>query len=62
MLPEASELIQGMKLDERYKDVTYETLNRGDFLVSVKAAFPRVDWDRAYSEFRAVAETGDTGR
>lgn len=56
VFPVADELIQEMKLDERYKDVTYETLNRDDFLDSVKEAFPRVDWDRAYSEFRAAGE------
>jgi hypothetical protein len=47
-----------MKLDERFKDVTFETLNRDDFLESVKAAFPRIDWDKAYDEFRAAGERG----
>lgn len=45
-----------MKLDERFKDVTFETLNRDDFLESVKIAFPKVDWDKAYHEFRAAGE------
>ena len=45
-----------MKLGERYKDVTFETLNRKDFLESVKAAFPNVDWDKAYNEFLAAGE------
>lgn len=56
VFPKADELIQEMKLDERYKDVTYETLNRGDFLELVKEAFPAVDWDKAYGEFRAAGE------
>jgi hypothetical protein len=43
--------IQEMKLDERYKVVTFETLNRQDFLESVKDAFPNVDWDNPYSKF-----------
>ena len=43
-----------MKLDERYKDVTFETLNRDDFLDSVKEAFPNVDWEKAYKEFKAA--------
>lgn len=47
---------ENMKLDERYKDVMYETQNRDDFLNSVKEAFPRVDWERVYSEFRAAGE------
>ncbi len=56
VFPEADALIQKMQLDVRYKDVTFETLNRKDFLESVKAAFPRVDWDKAYAEFRAAGE------
>lgn len=56
VFPKADELIQEMKLDERYKDVTYETLNRGDFLELVKEAFPAVGWDKAYGEFRAAGE------
>lgn len=54
VFPSAESLIQEMKLDERYKDVTFETLNRKDFLESVKDAFPNVDWDKAYDEFRAA--------
>ena len=46
-----------MGLDVRYKDITFETLNREDFFEAVKAAFPMVDWDKAYSEFRAAGET-----
>lgn len=56
VFPAAEALIQKMQLDVRYKDVTFETLNREDFLESVKAAFPRVDWDKAYAEFRAAGE------
>lgn len=48
-----------MKLDERFKDVTFETLNREDFLESVTAAFPSVDWDKPYEEFRAAGESDD---
>jgi len=58
VFPKAEALIQKMQLDVRYKDVTFETLNQADFLESVKAAFPRVDWDKAYAEFRAAGETG----
>jgi hypothetical protein len=57
VFPKAADLnlIQGMKLDERYKDVTFETLNREDLLESVKEAFPNVDWEKAYKEFKAAA-------
>jgi hypothetical protein len=57
VFPRAELLIQEMKLDERYKDVTFETLNRKDFLESVKDAFPNVDWDKAYSEFKAAGQS-----
>lgn len=57
VFPSAETLIQEMKLDERYKDVTFETLNRNDFLESVKDAFPNVDWDKAYSEFKAAGQS-----
>lgn len=58
VFPRAEALIQEMKLNERFKDVTFETLNRPDFLESVKAAFPSIDWDKAYDEFRAAGERG----
>jgi hypothetical protein len=61
VFPSAEALIQEMKLDERYKDITFETLNREDFLVSVKEAFPNVDWDKAYAEFKAAGEATAKG-
>lgn len=57
VFPSAETLIREMKLDERYKDVTFETLNRNDFLESVKVSFPQVDWDKAYSEFKAAGQS-----
>lgn len=56
VFPDAKSLIQEMKLDVRFKDVTYETLKREDFLESVKKAFPDVDWDHPYDEFKAAGE------
>jgi len=56
VFPKADALIQKMQLDIRYKDVTFETLNQEDFLVAVKEAFPQVDWDKAYTEYRAAGE------
>lgn len=56
VFPLADSLIQDMRVEERFKDVTFETLNRDDFLESVKTAFPFVDWDSAYSEFLAAGE------
>ena len=57
VFPTAESLIKEMKLEERYKDVTFETLNREDFLESVKEAFDGVDWDKAYREFNAAGES-----
>ncbi len=61
VFPSAESLIQEMKLEERYKDVTFETLNRDDFLESVKDAFPNVDWDKAYGEFKAAGRERGKG-
>jgi len=61
VFPKAKALIQKMALEERYKDVTFETLNRPDFLNSVKEAFPRIDWDKAYNEFKAAGEASWPG-
>jgi hypothetical protein len=58
VFPCAESLIQEMKLDEHFKDVTFETLNRTDFLESVKTAFPNVNWENAYDEFLAAGESG----
>jgi len=59
VFPSADALISEMKLEVRFKDVTFETLNRPDFLKSVKAAFKEstVNWDKAYEEFKAAGES-----
>ncbi len=54
--PKADMLIDKMQLNVRYKDMTFETLNQDDFLEAVKAAFPGIDWGKAYKEFRAAGE------
>ncbi len=60
VLPTAESLIKEMKLDVHYKDVTFETLNREEFLDSVKSAFPAVDWEKAYLEFKAAGQSEAT--
>jgi hypothetical protein len=57
VFPDATNLIEEMRLEEHYKDVTFETLNQKGFLSSVKDAFPGIDWDKTYSEFRAAAQS-----
>jgi len=56
VFPSAETLVSKMTLDVRFKDVTFETLNREDFLQSVKDAFPRIDWEKTYEEFKAAGE------
>jgi hypothetical protein len=56
VFPRAEQLIQKMELEQTYKDVTFETLNKPDALSFIKAAFLAVDWDRAYEEYRAAGE------
>ncbi len=57
VFPKAEALVQKMQLDVHYKDVTFETLNRPDFLDAIREAFPRIDWKKAYEEFQAAGET-----
>lgn len=60
VIPKADDLIKKMELKQTYKDVTFETLNKPDFLQSLRAAFPAVDWDKAYKEFQAAGEATST--
>ena len=48
--------VEKMQLIVRYKDVTYETLNREDFLQSVRKEYPYINWDRAHEEYLAAGE------
>jgi hypothetical protein len=57
VFPSAKNLIHKMTLEDRYKDVTFESLNHPDFLESVKTAFPRINWEQAYAEFKAAGES-----
>jgi hypothetical protein len=56
VFPNADDLIQKMELVRTYKDVTFETLNREDFLPLIQKAFPAVNWEKAYKDFRAAGE------
>lgn len=56
LFPTADSLIQDMKLDIQFKDVTYETLKKADFLELVKKVFIATDWDEAHKEFLAAGE------
>lgn len=54
--PKAQDLINEIQLDVHYKDVTFDTLNRDDFLSSIKAAYPEQSWDQTYHDFLAAGE------
>jgi hypothetical protein len=61
VFPTADKLIGAMNLEIIYKDVTFESLNRPDFLDAVKKAFANDEnWDKLYDEFKAAGETVKT--
>ena len=60
VFPTADELIEKMQLEQTYKDVTFETLNKPDFLERLREAFPGVDWEKAYKAFQAAGEPAAT--
>ncbi len=56
VFPTADKLVRKMVLEVRFKDVTFETLNHPDFFDAVKKAYPEVNWEKAYDEFKAAGE------
>ena len=54
VFPSAADLVDKMELEVDYKDVTYETLSKADFLDAVKEAFPQINWERAHEEYLAA--------
>jgi hypothetical protein len=56
VFPKAEDLIKKMELEQTYKDVTFETLNKPDFLPLIQNAFSGVNWEKAYEEFRAAGQ------
>ena len=59
VFPKARDLVKKMQLDVSYKDVTFGTLNEKSFLEAIREAFPHIDWDKAYSDYRAAGESKD---
>jgi hypothetical protein len=59
VFPKADEIINEMKFETRFKDVTFETLNQPDFLTIIKEAYPGLDWDKPYDDFIAAKENTD---
>jgi hypothetical protein len=50
-------IIKKMEIKYEFKDLTYETLNKKDFLDNVKKAFKYESWDKAPSEYLAASES-----
>jgi hypothetical protein len=57
VFPRPEEVLSKMLLEVRYKDVTFETLNRPDFMGSLERAYPNVNWHKPYAEFKAAGES-----
>lgn len=58
--PTAKSLIGDMALSIHYKDMTFETLNREDFIKKLTEAYPHRDWKRTYQESLAVKAEAPT--
>ena len=56
VFPSAEDVVSRMSLDVSFKDVTFETLNNEEFVDRLKEAYPEIDWDKPYSDFRAMGE------
>ncbi len=56
VFPSARDVVSKMSLAVSFKDVTFETLNNPEFMGLLMAAYPGVDWDKPYKDFRAMGE------
>lgn len=56
VFPRAPTILESMRLEVSYKDMTFETLNLEGFVDLAKNAYPLVDWSKAHEEFNAAAE------
>ena len=54
VIPKAESLINEMKLDCDFKDVTYEMLNDVEFQEALRKQFPYVDWPKPFEEYQAA--------
>lgn len=55
--PSAEKMIQEMRLEAQFKDVTWETLNDPDFGTALRKAFEDVDWDKPFHDYKAAGES-----
>jgi hypothetical protein len=61
VFPCAEELIKKMELRYDFKDLTYETLNKKEFVDNIKKAFKYENWDKAYKESIAASGIENSG-
>jgi hypothetical protein len=54
VMPKADTLIQEMKLDCDFKDVTYEMLKDPEFQEALREQFPYVEWPKPFEEYQAA--------
>jgi hypothetical protein len=54
--PGVEGLVSDMELEDRYKDITYETLKNPEFLEQVRKLFPHVNWAGVCEEYKAAGE------
>ncbi len=55
-LPSAKSFVSEMEIQCYFKDVTYEMLNEKEFLLTLKKAYPYVEWPKPYEEYDAARE------
>ena len=53
--PTAEKMVEEMRLEAQFKDVTWETLNDPDFGKALRKAFPDMNWDKPFDEYKAAA-------
>jgi hypothetical protein len=58
VFPKADKIVDEMKIEKTFKDITFETLNQSEFMEAIKAKFPKY-WDKICNEFKAVGEKND---
>lgn len=56
VFPKPENMLKEMVLEVQFKDVTYETLNDPLFGQQIKEAYPNINWEKAFDEFKAAGE------
>lgn len=60
VIPTPDELVKEMKLDCKFKGITYETLTDNEFTNAVKKAFPYEEWEIPFDEYTATPALRDS--